>query len=351
MKILFVGEAWLGSCARSMKEALARHPGIQLDEFAEDAFIPKVRARGLRALNRLLRPLYRQEFNRHVLEKIRHTRPDFLVTYKGAFIHADLLHAVSALGVKTVNIYPDCSPHAHGKAHRKAVGEYDLVVSTKAYHPGLWNDVYDYSNHCVFVPQGYDPHLHLVPEPPTDCPYDVVMIATYRAEYGRLVKDFAEALGNVGLKVAIGGHGWDVLKSLLPADWQLLGGMAGRGYLQGLRSGKICIAPLNREMVIDDLRQPGDVDTTRSYELAAAHCFFIHQRTDFVRELYEAAGVPMFEDGAELAAQVLRYLDTPTERARIALAAHQAAVPAFSTDARAAKIYNHLEAELHCESF
>ena len=74
--------------------------------------------------------------------------------------------------------------------------------------------------------------------------------------------------------------------------------------------------------------------------LRAAHCFFIHQRSDFIREQYEAAGVPMFDDGAELAAQVLHYLETPDERARIALAAHQRAVPAFSADARAGAIEN-----------
>ena len=195
MKILYVGESWLGSCARSMKEALGRHPDIELDELAEDAFVPKIHSLGLRALNRVLRPLYRREFNLQVLEKIRQVRPDFLVTYKGSFIHADLLHRVSALGVKTVNIYPDCSPHAHGKAHWQAVGEYDLVISTKAFHPALWKELYGYKNRCVFVPQGYDPQLHLVEEPPIECPYDVVMIATFRAEYGRLMLDFSKALG------------------------------------------------------------------------------------------------------------------------------------------------------------
>jgi hypothetical protein len=350
MKILFVGETWLGSGARSTKEALARNPAIELDELAEDGFLPKVRSRGLRALNRITRPLYRQDFNNQVLDKVRHNSPDFLVTYKGNFVYADLLRRVSAMGVKTVNIYPDCSPHAHGKAHQKAVGNYDLVISTKVYHPGLWNQVYGYQNRCAFVPQGYEPRLHLAPEPQTEYPYDVVMIATYRAEYGRLMLDFAQALGNARLRVAIGGRGWDALKEKLPADWELLGGMPGQGYVHGLRSGKICIAPLTRDVIIDGQRQPGDVDTTRSYELAAAHCFFIHQRTDYVCELYEAAGVPMFEDGSELAAQVLHYMKAPEERTRIALAAHQTAVPAFSADARAAEIYSLLKTEMTCES-
>lgn len=345
MKILFVGETWLGSCARSLKEALARNPAIELDELAEDAFMPKVRSRVLRVLCRLTRQLYRGELNRAVLEKVRQGRPEVLVVYKGWSVHSDLLQAVSALGVRTVNIYPDCSPHAHGKAHSKAVGQYDLVISTKAYHPGLWSELYGYRNHCVFVPQGYEPHLHLVPQPASEHEFDVVMVATYRAEYGRLISDFARALGDTRLRVAIGGHGWQTVKHALPESWILLGGVHGRDYVRTLRSGKICIAPLTRDVVINGQRQPGDVDTTRTYELAAAHCFFIHQRTDYVQNLYGAAGVPMFEDGAELARQVLHYLARPDERAGIALAAHQLAVPAFSVDARAAEIIEILQQE------
>lgn len=338
MKILFVGESWSGSCARSTKEALARLPSIEIDELAEDAFALRGRSLGLRLINRLTWPLRRWEFNREVLEKIRYGRPDFLMVYKGRLVYDDLLTTVSTLGVKTVNIYPDYSPHDYGTAHQKAVGHYDLVISTKPYHPELWSTMYNYQNRCVFVAQGYDPKLHLVPDPPTDCPYDVVMIATYREEYGRLMREFSLALGGIKLKVAIGGYGWDAMKGQLPEEWFMPGPLHGRSYISFLRTGKICIAPLNRNVVIHGRRQPGDVDTTRSYELAAAHCFFVHQRSDFILEQYEAAEVPMFDDGAELAAQVLHYLAEPAERARIALAAHQRAVPEFSTNARAGTI-------------
>lgn len=344
MRILFVGEAWLGSCARSMKEALARRPAIELDELAEDAFVPKARTAALRVLNRITRPLYRREFNRTVLDKLRHERPDFFMTYKGNFVQADLLHEITRLGVRTVNIYPDCSPHAHGIAHREAVGLYDTVISTKPYHPSVWEEVYGYHNRCLFVPQGYDPLLHLVNQPPADFDFDVVLIATYRPQYGRLMQEFAKALGNAKLKVAIGGYGWGGLEDQLPAGWTYAGPLPGRGYISLLRSARICVAPLTREMIINGQRQPGDVDTTRTYELAAAHCFFIHQRTDFVRGLYEEAGVPMFDDGAELAAHVMQYLAMPEERVRIALAAHRRAVPAFSTDSRASEIHEILKA-------
>jgi len=333
-----------------MKEALARHPGIELDELAEDAFTPKVNSKLLRGLNKVVRPLYRKEFNQQVMEKIRHDRPDFFVTYKGSFVQSDLLQSVADLGVQTVNIYPDCSPHAHGKAHRKAVGQYHMVVSTKPYHPKLWSSLYGYDNQCVFVPQGYDPHLHFVSEPASNFQFDVVLIANYRKQYGDLMMQFATSLRGADIKVAVGGPGWECMEKQLPKAWTYLGAQSGKSYVNSLRAGRVCIAPLTREMVVGGEGQPGDVDTTRTYELAAAHCFFVHCRSDYVEELYASAGIPMFDNGQELAGQILKYLELNDERGKIALAAHQLAVPLFSTDARAKEIYNLLESVMKRET-
>jgi hypothetical protein len=41
-----------------------------------------------------------------------------------------------------VNIYPDLSPPAHGEQHKKAVGQYDLVISKKPFHPAIWGDLW-----------------------------------------------------------------------------------------------------------------------------------------------------------------------------------------------------------------
>jgi spore maturation protein CgeB len=286
----------------------------------------------------LLGPFYRRDFNRQVLAKVRAFKPDALVTYKGMHLHADLVQAVRAAGVLTMNVYPDASPHAHGAAHREAMGSYDLVVSSKAHHPGLWRSTYGYANACEFVPQGYDPALHLVDAPPATFAYDVVMVATYRPEYARLMRELAEHLPDPGLSVAIGGYGWEAARDALPAHWTFPGGVHGRGYLELVRSGRICIAPLTREIVVDGQPQPGDVDTTRTYELAAAYCFFIHRRTDFAMTLYDKDEVPMFDDAAELATRIREFLPRAELRARMADAAHARAVPAYSLDARAADV-------------
>ena len=346
IKVLFIGESWLGSCARGLREALARVPQLQLDEMNEDAYFPKGNSFTLRAINRLSRHLYRKELNRQVIEKVIHTQPDFVMTYKGHAIQLDLLRELKQRGIRTVNVYPDCSPHAHGAAHRQAIGAYDLVISTKAYHPALWADTYGYKNRCLFVPQGYDPLLHLVDIPPKDFEYDLIMVATYRQEYGRLLVDLSAALDDQRLRVAIGGYGWGAVRDQLPAHWVLTGPVQGHGYVSLLRSGKICIAPLTRNVVINGQSQPGDVDTTRSYELAAAYCFFIHRRTDFAQKLYGDIGVPMFDDAEELARHVRHFLSDEEERARIAKAAHERAVPAFSLDARAVEIVNILSREM-----
>lgn len=346
LDVIFIGESWLGSCARSLKEAIGRKRGIHLDEISEDNWFPRSRRKWVRAVHRVLRPVYRADFGAEVLAKIELYRPDVMMVYKGFALSADLILAIRQLGVFTVNVYPDNSPHAYGSRHRNAVGTYDLVISTKEYHPALWRELYGYENDCRFVPQGYDPKLHLVDNPPSRFDYDIAMVATYRKEYEKLLIELAKKLNDKNLRVVIGGNGWNIARAVLPAHWIFPGAVQGQGYISLLRSGKICIAPLTPEVVIDGQQQPGDVDTTRSYELAAAHCFFIHRRTTFISQIYDSTEVPMFDDATELAQHIRYYLEHDEERCHMAAAAHRRAVPAYSLDARASQIVTILEESL-----
>ncbi|MEO7916126.1 MAG: hypothetical protein ABIR16_00660, partial [Dokdonella sp.] len=124
-----------------MREALARRGDIELDEINEDAYLPKHRARWLRGIHRLLGPQYRRELGEAVLARVARLQPDVVMTYKGNPIDASLLGRIKACAphVLTVNVYPDYSPHAYGLRHREAVGAYDLVISTKPFHPAAWS--------------------------------------------------------------------------------------------------------------------------------------------------------------------------------------------------------------------
>ncbi|MEK7469143.1 MAG: glycosyltransferase [Planctomycetota bacterium] len=339
LRLLFVGESWRGSCARSLREAISRRPDVVLDEVDEDHWFTKPRSLWLRAVNRLTAGAFQGEFREQVFARVREFRPQVFMTYKGTLTDASSLAALKALGLVTVNVYPDCSPHSSGDSHQKAVGEYDLVISTKPFHKSRWKEVYGYDNRCEFVPQGYDPSLHLVEGPAPESDFDVVMVATWREEYAKLMQDFARNLGIDDLKVAIGGTGWAAHSGSFPRHWVFPGGLHGPTYVDWLRKGRICIAPLTRSVVFKGRQQPGDEDSTRTYELAAARCFFIHRRTDYVKSIFdEVTEVPMFGDSEELALLVRRFLDQPAERAKMAAAAQRRAVPAYSLDMRAAQV-------------
>ena len=338
-RLLFIEESWLGSCGRSLREALSRQTGVLIDDIAEDRFFPKSRLKWLRALNRLFEGPYRNEFYRQVLMRVETFKPNAIVVYKGHSIRADFLSKLRETGALVVNIYPDCSPHAHGDAHRYAIGAYDLVVSTKLFHPPIWKTTYGYENECRFVPQGYDPQLHYYAHPPTGFKYDVVMVATWRPEYAELARELASRWASDNLRICIAGDGWQEESRSFPSNWVFSGGVHGRSYPELLRSGCVCIAPVSRTMNIKGQLQPGDEDSTRTYELAASYCFFIHRRTKAVSELYdEASEVPMYETAKELAEKVRYYLSRPEVRIRMADAAHKRAVPAYSLDARARDI-------------
>jgi glycosyltransferase involved in cell wall biosynthesis len=337
MRLLFVGDSWLGSNARSLREALVRHSSIELLEVNVDHYHPIGRSLVSRIANRILNPLHLSELKTDIRAACKRFRPDCAMFYKGSEFSSEF---ISDLGVPVVNYFPDCSPHAHGARLADAMGNYNLVISAKSFHPALWRDVYGYSNECVFVPHGYDPNIHLRKSYSTNKDLDIVLVATGRSEYHSLMIELSKKIGNLPLRVAIAGASWARMRGVLPSGWDLVGPEVGIGYTELLSRGKVILAPVQRQILIDGKPQPGDEDSARTYELPAANCFFIHRRTDFVKTIFdEETEVPMYDSPEELGEKIIHALrNSDRQRQAIASAAHRRAVPNYSIDARANQI-------------
>lgn len=343
MKLLFIGETWQGAHPRSLREALGRRADITVSDVGVEHRLPRQEDTATRIVRRLAAGFEVAALKRDVLHQCEDFRPDVVMFYKGVQFDAGFVELIREKTDAVVNVFPDYSPHAFGPALAKAIGIYDLVISTKSFHPALWSTTYGYSNRCVCVPHGYDPALHFRDEISRDHEYDVVMVAGGRPEYYDLVDQLVAQPGMAELRVAIVGNSWEPVVARLPKSWRRFPAKFGASYVDWLRRGKIVIAPLHTRVVVDGVRQPGDVDTTRTYELAAAHCFFIHRRTPLLSGLYdEDREVPMFDDAPELAAKILSYLNRDEQRVAVAEAAHRRAVPAYSLDTRAAEIMSWL---------
>lgn len=336
--VLFVGRSWSGSCARSLREALQRVDGLRVHEVSEDLHLHSPRSLPLRILNRLTLRLQITEFQTAILKELEESNVRTAIFYKCSAIASEFICLLRSRGVFTVNVYPDCSPHAFGAAHAAAIGSYDLVISTKPFHPPNWQAIYRYKNPCRFVAQGYDPSLHYRSTFPAQQPRDVVLVATWRPEYERLLRGIANDSRVRNLKVAIAGNGWS-RASQLPAHWEILPGVHGHQYVDFLRSGKVCLAPVTREISVNGITHPGDEDSTRTYELPAAYTFFIHKRTEYVQSLFdERTEVPLYDSELDLAEKIVRYLPENELRHKFATAAHLKALEKFSLDLRAREV-------------
>ena len=343
-----MGQTWSGSSARSLLDALHRRSEIEVDDIAEDSYFPRYSRTSLRILRRAVSPVLRAELRDVLRQRCLAWQPDVLVVYKGKSVDASLIEWVRSQGIMTVNVFPDYSPHSYGLGLQEAIGRYDLVVSTKPFHPDLWSSLYGYANECVFVPHGYDPRLHLWESLPTwTQDLDVAIAASWRPQYESLAVSLGTELTGRSISVAVAGPGWAQRAARLPDGWRFPGSMFGRTYGEFVRRARIVVAPLHQEVVVRGRHQPGDVDTTRTYELAAAGCFFLHARTEYVQTVYdEGSEVPMWSDVRELAKLILSYLPDESSRTSMASMAHTRAVPAYSFDARVEQLLQHIGSRL-----
>lgn len=344
MKILFAGNFWLGSDARSFKDALNRRDEVHLDEIDFDRYVPGPRSLGLRLGYRLLRPLQVRELFDQIRRRARALEPDAIVTFKGSPLTAAFIQELQTEIAPVICIYPDKSPKEFGPRIAEAMGAYELVLSTKLWHPQIWATEYGYTNRCIHLSHGYDPRVHYRAVPATDPDHDIVMIAKWRPLYDRMVKRLMDRLGGQGLIVALGGPEWQNWKHGLPEGWSLIGVHEGNAYTEWMRRGRIVIAPVETEFQVDGHDVHADEVTSRTFQCPAANVFFLHPRTSEAQALFdEQSEVPMFADADDLADKIEHYLAHPEERHAMAAAAHARAVPAYSHDARAGEIVAHLK--------
>lgn len=347
-RLLFIGQTWNGSSARSLRDALSTIGGIELDDIGEDHYSLRGRSLITRGINRLLLPHYRRELKAEILRRCKLLKPDVVVVYKGHLVDESTVAAIQAFNVKAVNVFPDYSPHAYGRSLWKAMGRYDLVISTKPYHPDHWNTTYGYSNTCVCVPHGYDPDVHYWRTPPDLQDIDVVIAASWRPQYESLMAEVGRLLPDPSISIALAGPGWSDRRGHFPVHWQYPGPIYGRAYGDFVRRGKIVIAPVHTEVIINGKQQPGDQDTTRTYELAAAGTFFLHHRTPYVQKIYEdGVECDFWSNASELVEKIRHYLPLEQKRRAIAAAAHERAVPAYSVPARTQEVLGHIVNLLH----
>lgn len=337
LRILFVGENWLGSNARSCSEGL-RRLGCQVFDIDQEVFIPRLRRFALRAARRIATPLLVKELNNQVLEEATRFRPDLLIAFKGTYLQRGTLQSLRAQGMALYNYFPDTSAFTDGKWLPESLPEYDCIFYTK---PFWYGDVSQKiplrAGH--FLPHGYDPTLHRPVELDArdyeDYGCDVSFIATHTAYKEKLITRLLELRPDIDLK--IWGEYWKQ-RCTAPAVLRRLQGVSIRGdrYVRGLQAAHIYLGIMNGPR---PGASSGDLTTTRTFEIPACGSFMLHERNRELLDLYrEGEEVACFESPEELAEKIDYYLAHPAERESIARAGHERCVPAYSYDNRVKEI-------------
>jgi len=337
LRILYCGQNWYGSNARSCADAL-RRLGCEVLDIDEQTFFPQVTSFSSRVVRRLMWPRMVNEFNRHILRMAEIFRPDIFLAYKGNYIYVRTLREVRGRGIPLYTFFPDTSAFGHGKWLPKSLPEYDCIFHTK---PFWYADVTKHINlkAGLFLPHGYNPYLHKPVEGDArdiaDYGCDVSFIANHTRYKERILDRLLRLRPDLDLR--IWGAGWtsrsesQSLRRCIKG-FQLL----GEPYARGVQTARINLAIMTG---VIGRASSGDLTTSRTYTIPAVGGFMLHERNPEVLELYkQSKEIECFDSPEELAEKIEYYLAHPDEREQIARAGHARCVPAYSYDNRMAEI-------------
>lgn len=337
LRILFIGENWYGSNARSCAESL-RRLGCDVLDIDGQTFFPKVTMLTSRIAARLLSFRLAEEFNRAILRAADMFHPEIFIAFKGNNISARTLRSLSSRGIPLYNYFPDTSAFTHGGSLPLSLPEYDCVFYTK---PFWFKDVTKAIKLKAgyFLPHGYDKELHrpiqLLPKDIEEYGCDVSLIAYHTWHKEEVLKGLIKLRPDLDLR--IWGEGWTKRCKSSELRRCIAGyPLFGESYVRGVLASRINLAIMSGQVTG---ASSGDLTTSRTYLIPASGGFMVHERNSEVLDLYrEGVEIACFGSSEELAEQIDYYLGHSAEREEVARAGHARCVPAYSYDNRMAEL-------------
>ncbi|MGH3952565.1 MAG: CgeB family protein [Mycobacterium sp.] len=312
MKILFIGDDWVGSNARSMADGFrqAGHDVVVVD--TTQVTLPTrlspawVYSKGVRRRA----PWLQNSAHNHIDRIARDFGPDLLFGFKS--IHLDQARLLQVPAAIRVHYSPDDVGNPYNTttdylAHESA---WDLVVTTKRHNmPELQARG---ARRVKFVRSAYDPAWHRPCAKRVAQQYLVGFIGARRPDRSGLISRLGSEHGK---DLLVRGPGWRRMPSLKTTGATIGGAVYGDHFATTVASVTANLVLLN-----SDNR---DTHTCRTFEIPACGGLFVGERTDEHSELFnEGTECLLFSDEAELR-EILHWCARhPAQAAKIAEAGH-----------------------------
>ncbi|OHU24076.1 glycosyl transferase family 1 [Mycobacteroides chelonae] len=312
MKILFIGDDWVGSNARSMADGFrqAGHEVVVVDT-TRVTLPARLSPAWVYSKTMRRRASWVQNSVHDQIDAIaRDFTPDILFGFKS--IHLDQARLLQVPAAVRVHYSPDDVGNPYNTtadylAHER---EWDLVVTTKRHNV---TELHDRGARRVkFVRSAYDPAWHRPCAKRVARQYLVGFIGARRPDRS----DMITRLGNEhGKNLLVRGPGWRRTPTLQATGATVGGAVYGDHFATTVASVTANLVLLN-----SDNR---DTHTCRTFEIPACGGLFVGERTDEHSELLnEGTECLLFSNEAELGEALHWCARHPAQAAKIAEAGH-----------------------------
>ncbi|MBY6349075.1 CgeB family protein [Rhodococcoides corynebacterioides] len=305
MKILFLGDDWVGSNARSMADGFreAGHDVLVIDTtpvaLPGRLTPPWVYAK----LGRGRAPWVLADLHRRIDAAARDFRPDMLFCFRTVHLDQDRLLALPA--AVRVHYSPDdvANPYNTTPEYLRRERDWDLVVTTKEHNvPELAERG---ARETLFVLSAYDPAWHRPTARRSPQEFTVGFVGACRPDRRDFVTDLARTHG---ARMAVLGPGWRRVPALRATSAHLGGAVYGEEF-----SNAVASIGANLVLLNSDNR---DTHTCRTFEVPAAGGLFVGERThEHARLLDDGTECRLFSTPEELA-EILAWAETEPDKAR-----------------------------------
>lgn len=309
MRVLFIGDAWLGSNARSLANGfrLAGHEVLHVDTSSVN--LPQrwsadwvfLKASGQRRAQLV------ENVHQQIEQAYAAFRPQLVFCFKTVHLRQDRLVDLG----KTARVHYSAddvsNPYNTTPEYLEYESAWDAVITTKRHNidelseRGVANP--------IFVSSAYDPALHHPVARRRVTQYSVGFLGNSRGDRRNLMRDLAR---RHGAEMVIGGPGWNRDPVLRRSAAHLLPGAYGEDFSYFVASVRANLVLLNSEN--------RDTHTCRSYEVPAAGGLFVGERTPEHEDLLiDGREGYLFDSPAELEAVLERIENSPEEASIVAL--------------------------------